>query len=56
MDESHRHRFSKRSRHKTVLFHLPEIQKQAKLIYGDRDQANGYFVRMLTGREHEGAS
>lgn len=34
-------RLSKRSGHKRILFYLSEIQKQAKLIYGDRGKTNG---------------
>jgi len=34
-------RLSKKSGHKRILFYLSEIQKQAKLIYGDRGKTNG---------------
>lgn len=37
----------------TIL--LTEVQwKQAKLIYGNRNQMNNYFLQGITGKEYEG--
>lgn len=37
----------------TIL--LTEVQwKQAKLIYGNRNQMNNYFLQGITGKEHKG--